>query len=39
MGYPASMSKHVHNLRRDPAGRRILKKHEKPLNPRTDPFP
>ncbi len=31
MGHPASMSKHVHNLRRDPAGRRILKKHEKTL--------
>ncbi len=38
MGHPASMSKHVHNLRRDPAGGRILKSMNKHLNPRTDPI-
>ncbi len=31
MGHPFVMSKHVNNLSRDPAGRRILKKHEKTL--------
>jgi hypothetical protein len=31
MGHPASMSKHVHQLGRDPAGMKILKTHEKTL--------